>query len=255
MKKLSMLMLVLGLAACGNSKKAEGGATSDEGTAPTGPTAMEHAGHGEAEDPHADHDDHDDHGEHAAGEHGDHDHQALEVGEPSEESVFLLDSEWTNSDGKKTKLDVVKGHPTIVLMFYGSCESVCPVLIEDVKKTFAGLSDAAKAKTRVLLVSFDPKRDTPEKLAAMAKKRGADQPGWYLLHGTDSQVRKLSLVLGIQYRETADGQFNHSNVLTLLDAEGRVAHQVEGVGKPADEIIERIEKAAGGGGTVEHADH
>ncbi|MCA9583379.1 MAG: hypothetical protein KC416_16375, partial [Myxococcales bacterium] len=58
MKKLNMLILVVGLAACGNSKDSGPAPSSGAATDPSGPSVMEHAGHGEAADPHADHGDH-----------------------------------------------------------------------------------------------------------------------------------------------------------------------------------------------------
>lgn len=48
------------------------------------------------------------------------------------------------------------------------------------------------------------------------------------------------MVLGIRYRQTADGQFNHSNVLTLLDRQGIVNHRQEGLATDVAPIAERI---------------
>ena len=43
-------------------------------------------------------------------------------------------------------------------------------------------------------------------------------------------MRKLAGVLGIRYRELADGEFNHTSALVLLDAEGRVLARTEKLG-------------------------
>ena len=176
------------------------------------------------------------------GAHEDHkNHTSMSADKPSEHSLFLLDSTWTDADGKSLKLGVVRGHPTLVLMFYGTCEAVCPILIEDMKKIDASLSERARAQTRKLLVTFDPDNDTTDKLAALAKKRGVASPDWHLLRGDDSQVRELAAVLGVRYRKTGNGEFSHSNLITLLDEQGVVAHQVEGVGLAPEPMTERIE--------------
>ena len=38
-------------------------------------------------------------------------------------------------------------------------------------------------------------------------------------------MRRLAAALNIQYRQLPDGEFNHSTVITLLDAQGRIQKQ------------------------------
>jgi protein SCO1/2 len=74
----------------------------------------------------------------------------------------------------------------------------------------------------VLLVSFDPARDTPEALRRFADARHADPARWVVARADESEVRELAAVLGIRYRELEGGAFNHSSVITLLDADGMI---------------------------------
>ncbi|NMW25113.1 SCO family protein, partial [Rhodanobacter denitrificans] len=59
-----------------------------------------------------------------------------------------------------------------------------------------------------------------------------------------AQVRQLSGVLGLQYRQLPDGEFNHSSELILLDADGRIAARTTRIGKLDPEFVEAIRKVA-----------
>jgi len=56
-------------------------------------------------------------------------------------------------------------------------------------------------------------------------------------------VRKLAAVLGIQYRQLDDGEFNHSSALILLDGEGRISARTERIGTIDPAFVEAITKA------------
>ena len=47
-------------------------------------------------------------------------------------------------------------------------------------------------------------------------------------------MREIAGVLGIRYRALADGEFNHTSALVLLDAEGRVLARTEQIGSKVD---------------------
>ena len=54
-------------------------------------------------------------------------------------------------------------------------------------------------------------------------------------------MRKLAAVLGIQYRQLDDGEFNHSSALVLLDAQGRIAARTETIGTTDAAFIAAID--------------
>ena len=81
-----------------------------------------------------------------------------------------------------------------------------------------------------LLVSLDPQRDTPGRLAEWAKQSALDDARWTLLSGDDGAVRELAATLGVRYQVQPDGEVAHTNAITVLDASGRVAHQQTGLG-------------------------
>ena len=87
-----------------------------------------------------------------------------------------------------------------------------------------------RSKIDVLLVSIDPDHDSPDKLKIVADKRKLDTPRWTLARTEADHVRKLAAVLDIQYRALADGEFNHSSALILLDTQGRIVARSDKIG-------------------------
>ena len=127
-----------------------------------------------------------------------------------------------------------------MLLFYGTCQSVCPILVRDVQRVEAALAPAERDAARFVLVTFDPEVDTPERLAAYATEHGLAPERWLLLHGSPEQVRELAVLLGVRYRPSGGGQYAHTQRITLLDREGRVAAQYDGLERPLDPIVARL---------------
>jgi protein SCO1/2 len=139
------------------------------------------------------------------------------------DSIYQLDATLTDQRGQPVKLDAARGQPVLVSLFYTSCQFVCPMLIDAARDTQAALTQAERRRVKVLLISFDPARDTPARLAATAKERNLDASQWTLARTDPATVRKIAALLKFQYRALPDGEFNHSAELILLDGESRIA--------------------------------
>lgn len=146
---------------------------------------------------------------------------------PATDSIYQLDLALTNQRGAEATLAAWRGKPVIVTMFYTSCQFVCPRIVETIKLTQARLATPLP----VLMVTLDPARDDSAALAAMAEERHLDPKRWTLAHTDPRNVRKLAAALGIQYRELASGEFNHSSVILLLDGEGRIVARTTTLGE------------------------
>ena len=138
------------------------------------------------------------------------------------DSIYRLDVPLTTQDGRTAPLPSFAGQVRIVTMFYASCSYVCPMTIQTLKDLEASLSASERSQLRVLLVSVDPQRDTIDALASLAAKRELDLKRWSLTRAQASDVRKFAAVLGIQYRQLANKEFNHSTILTLVSRDGRI---------------------------------
>jgi protein SCO1 len=159
------------------------------------------------------------------------------------DSVYQLALTLTDQQGRALPLGAGRGHPVLVSMFYTSCQFVCPMLVEALRATEARLSAAERARVTVLLVSIDPEHDSVAVLERTARQRELDTMRWSLARTDAASVRKLAAVLGIQYRALANGEFNHSTALILLDNEGRIVARTAQLGD-ADPIFVRRVKAS-----------
>lgn len=149
-------------------------------------------------------------------------------------SLYQLDATLTDSSGKAHGLDVYAGHPVLITMFYSSCKHTCPLLIETVRAVER--TSTNQKDLRVLMISVDPDRDTPEVLAKLAKERRIDTSRWSLVNANASDVRKIAAALGVQYKQSPDGEFNHSSVISVMNAHGEILKQSSTLGA-ADEAL------------------
>jgi len=169
--------------------------------------------------------------------------RALPPGQPTDKSLYQLDSTWTSDVGREMKLGVLRGRPQVVAMFFAQCEYACPIIVENMRAIERALPATLRGRVDFLLVSFDTERDTVKELSAYRKKQKLGTAHWTLLRGGNDDVRELAALLGINYQRDARGQFSHSNVITILNAEGEVAFQQSGLNKDSKETIAALEKA------------
>ena len=162
---------------------------------------------------------------------------------PSGESLYQGDWVFTDQEGKKLKLDVYRGHPVVVSMFYASCPYTCPLIIDSLRKKIENRVDrAVRERMRVLLITFDPKRDTPKKLKELATARSFDLNRWKLLTGSESVIRDIAAVLGVKYRSLPDGEFHHSSVIILLDADGVIRASIDGLNQSFSLLVDTLKQ-------------
>ena len=159
------------------------------------------------------------------------------------DSVYNLPLRLTTQDGEQQTLASRRGRPQLVSMFYTSCQMVCPMIIDSMRLTRNALDPAKRAKLDLLAVSFDPARDDVATLKAYADKRHLDGRIWTLARAEPAQARQLSGVLGLQYRQLPDGEFNHSSELILLDADGRIAARTTVIGRLDPAFVKIVNEA------------
>ena len=148
--------------------------------------------------------------------------RAAASGELPGNSIYQFRPPLTDQDGRAFDIMSLRGGPVLVSMFYSSCEMVCPMIFETIQLTVQALPAAERERVRVLMVSFDPARDS---VAVLKEKAGAHHcdARWTLARTDETSARKLAALLGVQYRRLASGEFNHSSTIELLDADGRIA--------------------------------
>lgn len=165
---------------------------------------------------------------------------------PTELSIYQLQSRWTSDFNRQVSLGQFRGRPQVIALFYSHCDFACPLLVARMKSVEAQLAahPPQVGPVEFILVSLDPERDFPAELHAYRQRQGLSLERWTLLTGAPGSVRELAALLGVQYRKEARDRFAHSNLLTLLNAEGEVVHQSAGLGAEVSDLVEAIQRLA-----------
>ncbi|MBI2686146.1 MAG: SCO family protein [Acidobacteria bacterium] len=113
---------------------------------------------------------------------------------------------------------VLGGAPWLASFFFASCNGPCPRMNAEIYN----LQEQTYSYRNLKLVSFtvDPEHDTPEVLAAYARRYKADPARWYFLTGsrdTISTVARDGFQIG-----ALDAAQSHSTRIMLIDGAGRV---------------------------------
>jgi len=127
----------------------------------------------------------------------------------------------TDHTGKPFSLKNLRGQPTLVFFGFTHCPDVCPT-------TLAQLAQVKKAAAlpdlRVLLVSVDPARDTPESLSQYVH---AFDPTFVGVTGTEQAITDLtkSFSVAVAKVDLPGGNYtvDHSAAVFLLDDQARIA--------------------------------
>jgi len=153
-------------------------------------------------------------------------------------SIYQLTHAFQDQDGGTRHLSDFRGRPVVMAMIFTHCSFACPAIVADLQRLLARVP--GRDDVHVVLASMDVARDEPAALAAFARLHGLPAARYTLLHGDDFAVRELAAVLGVRYAEVEGGDFSHSNLLCLLDHDGRVCARLEGLSVDATPLVEAI---------------
>jgi protein SCO1 len=92
------------------------------------------------------------------------------------------------------------------------------------------------------LVTIDPEVDTPDRLKVFADENKMHSGKWLLLNGSEGDILELAALTGVKYKKTSGSDYAHSNIITVLNRNGEIAHQQTGLEQDPTETIKAIEK-------------
>ena len=112
----------------------------------------------------------------------------------------------------------LNGRVWLANFIFTNCMGPCPRMTSQMKQVLA----AAKGGADLQVVSFtvDPDRDTPDVLAAYAKRFQADPKNWHFLTGSRVDLRKLSW--DTFHLTDVGGALEHSTRFVLIDRQGSI---------------------------------
>jgi protein SCO1/2 len=171
----------------------------------------------------------------------DNDKQALAISQAALGRT-LRDGRFVTTDGRNVRLSQFRGKPLVVTLVYTGCNQSCPVVIGSLHRSLKIAQDAFGADAfAVVTVGFDTRNDTPERMRAFARERGAVLPNWRFLATDRETVNRLAADTGFVFRASAGG-FSHVTQTTIVDAKGRVYSQIYGGGFEPPALVEPLKE-------------
>lgn len=146
-------------------------------------------------------------------------------------SLYRLTGRWTSHLGRDVDLATLRGNPAVIAMVYTSCTMTCPLITREMLAVQRALPPDVASRVRFVLASFDPARDSVAALRRHAETMRLDER-WLVLRAPPVESRQLAVLLGVTYRQLPNGDFDHSNIISVLDADGVLSFQSPRV--PAD---------------------
>jgi protein SCO1/2 len=131
----------------------------------------------------------------------------------------------TTQDGQPLRLADLKGKVSLVSFVFTTCSGSCPATTSrmvQVQQELARRKLLTDGKVKLLSITLDPARDTPQKLRDYMKLYDADPASWTCLTGTAEDVNKTIADWGMWARPAANGQLDHPSRIFLIDKHGRV---------------------------------
>ncbi len=119
--------------------------------------------------------------------------------------------------------DIFEGHWNLVFFGFTHCPDICPLTLQvlaNAKRQLA--ANGQQPLPRIVLVSVDPERDTPEVMRQYVGYYGDDNIG---ITGALDEIRKLTGGLGIFFEKSGldevDYSVAHSAVVIVINPHGQ----------------------------------
>jgi protein SCO1 len=131
----------------------------------------------------------------------------------------------TTQDGDKLSSADLKRKVLLVGFIFTTCNGSCPATTHRMSQIQEELKNRGLFKdncVRLLSISLDPARDTPEVMRGYMKLYDADPAHWTFLTGPPDQVSSVVKAWGMWAKPAANGQLDHPSRIFLVDTQGRI---------------------------------
>jgi protein SCO1 len=151
----------------------------------------------------------------------------------------------TNAQGEPVLLTRLLAEPRPVLLqfIFTSCSTVCPLLTATFSQAQAEL-DRMPGDYRMISISIDPEFDTPQHLAAYAKRYNAGRH-WLFLTGQNRDIRSVMKAFDALYQ--SGNKMSHRSLIYLRASPGRPWCRIEGFLNVTD-LVKQFRSVLGAGG-------
>ena len=157
-------------------------------------------------------------------------------GTPTRMDLDISEFALTDQFGRRTTFAEFRGRTVILAFAYGHCTTVCPMVVHDVLTSRTAVN---RADVPLVVMTLDPWRDTPDRLASLAEQWGLAARD-RLLSGSIAEVAAALDALGIgRRRDDVTGDIEHGGTVMIVDERGHVAWRLDGGWRRLPELLAR----------------
>lgn len=154
---------------------------------------------------------------------------------PAPSSLSLVDQ-----SGADFSLDAYHGRPVLVTFAFARCETICPVLVREALDAQRLSTEAGGDRPAIVIVTVDPWRDPPSRLAHVAQMWSLGTDAHVLSGPIDAVLAELDAwEISIQ-RDERTGEVTHPALVYLVGPDGRLAFVATGGGDYLAQLIARL---------------
>lgn len=170
---------------------------------------------------------------------------------PLKQDIKRTQNKFLNQDSVLVKFpEIIKDKVTLFAMIYTHCPDICPMTTHNMKLIDDSLDAKLKERIKLVVITFDPERDSPAVLKDYASIRGYDLSRWIFLSGDELDTKEVMLKFGIKAVKTdstydENGKLSyyitHTDRLTLIDQNGFIRKNYQGSVINVEEVKNDIE--------------
>jgi len=143
-----------------------------------------------------------------------------------------------NQHGEAIGRDVFKGQWDLLFFGFTQCPDICPLTLQVLADAQQQLADGSQQPPpRIVFVSVDPERDTPDVIGEYVGHFSDDSLG---ITGSIDELRKLTNSLGIFFEKSGPDAENysvaHSAIVLVIDPDGQF-HSLFGTPHEAENFV------------------
>lgn len=169
----------------------------------------------------------------------------LPGGDPAPELALI------DQHGQIVDLASLAGRPVLLTFAFAHCKTVCPLVVETVRRAAQPLdAPGAEARPVVVVVTLDPWRDTPSSLPGLVGAWHLDPAGFdgeaHVLSGEVAAVEAVLDAYGMpRGRDAKTGDLVHPARIVVLAGDGTLAYEFDN--PPVGWLVEAVERLTADG--------
>ena len=151
----------------------------------------------------------------------------------------------TDQNGKPFHFKPASGRLVLVNFIYTTCPDVCPLFTARLASIQRILESEKQDHYLLLSITTDPARDTAAKMKEYAEAFKPNFRRWHFLTGSPKDLAQVWKNFGVRVQDLGNGQIQHTNLTSLIDARGFRRVDYYGDKWQEKEVLKDLRRLAG----------